>query len=490
MCIQKTYVADRYRSDRIGSYYNCGHCAACQQQKAARRTSKIVHHSPEDFIAYFVTLTFDNDHIPYVLRSDVERLHSECSPLVDRFINVYQSVDENGRPCRIGKIEVPASFSRLPDDLGLVTDYNLPTQHVDTSRISICFNPVVRNFFKRFRINCSRTYPEFGKSFPLSYYYAPEYGPTTFRFHAHLILWMPKVLTEEQVRSAVVKAWPFADSDRTEREVSVAISPASYVASYVNCDTTLPDFLRKAAPPRSSHSLHFGFDKTFSDLSEIVKKGESQCFTYHVKYYKGRGDKRKLVERDILYPSYVLYRFFPKVKAFSRCSYSSLLRFYQTALYESIGSARCHFRTQCGVKLFPTSLVDRYGNSVYMSLVEFSSFKRRLADALDRFTRIGFSRVRGIRCILDYLISRSRRLYVDAYEKARSFKESVQNFFNLDHLVRGRVRNFTLYPYVVSLSSADIDPNTMQPEVEMTKSYSDMFNSNMKYRKLNYHYSN
>ena len=149
-----------------------------------------------------------------------------------------------------------------------------------------------------------------------TYYYAPEYGPTTQRFHLHALVWFRSELTSKQIKSSIAKAWPFCRRDFIYRYTQVARCASSYVSSYLTSDLDVPPFLRTLSPLRSSHSLHFGFDNESFQFKEIVEKFlTSRTVTYTINY---NGKDGELLSADVPYPKYVLHSCFPRLKGWSR----------------------------------------------------------------------------------------------------------------------------------------------------------------------------
>ena len=70
MCLYQRYIKNPYTGKDV--YVKCGHCNACLQEKAARRTSRIRNNVCSGQTALFVTLTYANMFVPYVRRSDLK----------------------------------------------------------------------------------------------------------------------------------------------------------------------------------------------------------------------------------------------------------------------------------------------------------------------------------------------------------------------------------------------------------------------------------
>ena len=83
MCINSRYIWNPY--SRSSVLVKCGKCDACLQEKAQQRTRRIRNNIRQGEIVLFVTLTYANDYIPYITKTDL----LSDSP----FINVYRDND-------------------------------------------------------------------------------------------------------------------------------------------------------------------------------------------------------------------------------------------------------------------------------------------------------------------------------------------------------------------------------------------------------------
>ena len=79
MCTNGKWVINKYNGQKI--YASCGHCEACLQAKANRKTRLIKQHSVlnADLVCLFITLTYHNSFIPYVCISDLHKYPLEIS---------------------------------------------------------------------------------------------------------------------------------------------------------------------------------------------------------------------------------------------------------------------------------------------------------------------------------------------------------------------------------------------------------------------------
>lgn len=288
----------------------CGKCEACQQEKAARRASRIRNNCSFGLVPLFITLTFTNDYVPYLTYQELDS--------VSNFFGVHRS--KVHRYYRDRSIVKDAPYS--------IQDVYIEDDFKDTSGIrhlkhlsdkfGVCLYEDVKKFFKRLRINYVR---EFDRRPIFSYYACTEYGGKSQRPHAHILLFVP--ISEEQAyRSIILKSWPYADSFRTARYIEVARNAASYVASYVNCGSSFPKLL-KTRSFRQKHSYSKGFGTVLDcfSLASILDKVNKGTLSYRCKSVDQYGNERFL---DLPIPQYVLNRYFPIFKGYSRLAPSEV----------------------------------------------------------------------------------------------------------------------------------------------------------------------
>ena len=69
MCMYQKKIYNHYIDKWL--WVNCGRCKACLQQKANARAARIrMHAQRTGEIALFFGLTYDDDSVPYVMKSD------------------------------------------------------------------------------------------------------------------------------------------------------------------------------------------------------------------------------------------------------------------------------------------------------------------------------------------------------------------------------------------------------------------------------------
>jgi hypothetical protein len=252
--------------------------------------------------SYFVTLTYDNEHIPLM---NCEVLHSEYEDALSisgdkvfgyerhSYIPVsdYQPEDSSFlRHIFFTQVQGTVPFDReikeyvpVKDNWFLSMDairsFIRKTQAVDNSVYPVAekygvdnlipfLNYVdVQNYIKRLR---KYLYQVLGSYETLHFYAVGEYGPVHFRPHYHILLFTNSKEVSEVLRQCHDKSWKLGRSD-----FQIARGGASsYVASYVNSLSAAPLLYRscRAFRPRQRASLGF-FEK-----GEIFEEGED---VYH-----------------------------------------------------------------------------------------------------------------------------------------------------------------------------------------------------------------
>lgn len=299
-CQHRSFITNRYTGQRIA--VDCGQCDYCIHKRAKKASMRVRTAGSAFKYSYFVTLTYDNEHIPLmnceVLHSEYEDTLSisgakvfgyECHSYIP--VSEYQSEDTS-RLCHIFFTQVQGTvpFDReikeyvpVKDNWFLSMDairsFIRKTQAVDNSvypatekygidNLIPFLNYVdVQNYIKRLR---KHLYSTLGTYETLHFYAVGEYGPVHFRPHYHILLFTNSKEVSEVLRQCHDKSWKLGRSD-----FQIARGGASsYVASYVNSLSAAPLLYRSccAFKPRQRASLGF-FEK-----GEIFEEGED---VYH-----------------------------------------------------------------------------------------------------------------------------------------------------------------------------------------------------------------
>lgn len=304
MCINSKYVYNSYIGRKV--LVSCGKCPACQQQKANARTLRIRNHSKEGYFPLFVTLTYSNDFIPYVYKSDI------CSD--DYELPVFRNCSARILKCGlVRKIFRPGIIDTIANprfDKSVDSPINfrsIPTLRRADGCVGVVYYKDVQNFMKRLRITLKRKY---NYNEYISYFAVGEYGSTTKRPHFHMLLYIRKD-TEKDVSSAIASCWSYGDMSRENKRIQIARDAASYVSSYVNCSSSLPKiFKTRSFRQKHASSKDFGVGLSAFSLDSLLQKADRQDMCYR-KQILVDGLPRVVA---LPIPKYVINRFFPRFK--------------------------------------------------------------------------------------------------------------------------------------------------------------------------------
>lgn len=287
-CQHRSFITNKYTGARIA--VDCGQCDYCIHKRAKKASMRVKTAGSAFKHSYFVTLTYDNAHIPLmncsVLHSDYEDVvgisgnihfgneHHQYIP-----VSEYQCDDNSMlRHIFFEQVQGTVPFDReikeyvpVKDNWFLSMDairsFITKTQSVDNTSYPAAeqyglnnlipfLNYVdVQNYIKRLR---KHLFQILGSYETLHFYAVGEYGPVHFRPHYHLLLFTNSEEVSEVLRYCHDKSWKLGRSD-FQRSAGGA---GSYVASYVNSLCSSPLLYRscRAFRPRSRSSVGF-FEK-------------------------------------------------------------------------------------------------------------------------------------------------------------------------------------------------------------------------------------
>ena len=287
-CQHRSFITNKYTNARIA--VDCGQCDYCIHKKAKKASMRVKTAGSAFKYSYFVTLTYDNVHIPLM---NCKVLHSEYEDVVGisgdthfgnehhQYIPVSQyQFDDNSmlRHIFFEQVQGTVPFDReikeyvpVKDNWFLSmdairsfinktqsvdkTDYPASSQYGRDNLIPFLNYVDVQNYIKRLRKHLSL---KLGSYETLHFYAVGEYGPVHFRPHYHLLLFTNSDKVAEVLRYCHDKSWKLGRSD-FQRSAGGA---GSYVASYVNSLCASPLLYRscRAFRPKSRASVGF-FEK-------------------------------------------------------------------------------------------------------------------------------------------------------------------------------------------------------------------------------------
>lgn len=295
-CQHRSFITNKYTGARIA--VDCGQCDYCIYKRSQKASMRVKTAGSAFKYSYFVTLTYDNEHIPLM---NCKVLHSEYEDVVgisgdihfgDEYhhyipVSEYQCDD----PFALRHVFFEQVQGTVPYDRELKeyvpvrdnwflsmdairsfihktqvvknTDYPVSAQYGLDNLIPFLNYVDVQNYIKRLRKYLFR---QLGTYETLHFYAVGEYGPEHFRPHFHLLLFTNSDQVAKVLRWCHDKSWKFGRSD-FQRSAGGA---ASYVASYVNSLCSAPLLYRscRAFKPRSRASIGF-FDKGSDFVQDV-----------------------------------------------------------------------------------------------------------------------------------------------------------------------------------------------------------------------------
>jgi hypothetical protein len=287
-CQHRSFITNKYTGARIA--VDCGQCDYCIHKRAKKASMRVKTAGSAFKYSYFVTLTYDNAHIPLmsckVLHSDYEDALGISGDIHfgnehHRYIPVSEyQCDDNSmlRHIFFEQVQGTVPFDREIKEYAPVkgnwflsmdairsfihktqsvdkTDYPASAQYGRDNLIPFLNYVDVQNYIKRLR---KHLFQQLGSYETLHFYAVGEYGPVHFRPHYHLLLFTNSEKVAEVLRHCHDKSWKLGRSD-FQRSAGGA---CSYVASYVNSLCSAPLLYRACCSfrPRSRASIGF-FEK-------------------------------------------------------------------------------------------------------------------------------------------------------------------------------------------------------------------------------------
>lgn len=347
MCTQQRWIKNKY--DGSTHFVKCGHCKACQQEKSIARTSRI----RDEFESggrrsLFVTLSYRDSFVPYILKDDlrsyrVGRLdyvpvrrdaHVRRTKSGTKFVKFtpVQVIDEvySSDMYRYGVYRplegIDSEWSELMAWNNMHRVDGFGCHHFKRDRIAVIRRKDVQDFFKRLRAWIGYNYNSSVKyEVSYEYFYATEYGGKYGRPHCHVLLSFPDEQGLDAVfKQAIIASWSYANLAGLPRSIETPRDPASYLSSYVNCDSYVPAPLRRAAAWSSSHRASHRLGVHHQDLD--YKAVRAALLSGNRRRTISRTSKGVTTVLDVPYPSYIVDKYWPKFKGVARLADYEILR--------------------------------------------------------------------------------------------------------------------------------------------------------------------
>lgn len=477
MCLYQRYIRNPYTGKDV--YVTCGHCNACLQEKAARRTSRIRNNVSSGQTALFVTLTYTNMFVPYVRRSELKSfefsvpVYRDASIRRNRVGSHYTfSQTIKRKTTQIANIDYDNSINFIQDGENVPEVDRLPhLKRYSKDKIGVILYSDLQRFYKRLRVILKRKY-KVTSSF--SYFGCAEYGPSTKRPHFHVLIFVPSSETQLFITS-ISEAWQFDSIARKRKGIQIARNAASYVSAYVNSNTRLSKFYtHNSIKQRHSYSQGFGLQNPFFSFENVVNSSEKSDFGYDKTIM--RNSIPSVINCAI--PKYVIDKYFPRFLGYSSMPTDSLLQLLQCPTFNCCLSYIGHYyRTNfpyAGFHMSDDGSSLDIAHRAHVLSVKLLNWKKRMFER-------GYDSISASYLHLSVHRQYTSYLYKREYEDIQNFDDFEQHYNNIRILLR--------YPeYAPTLEDIHIkynSPNEYPINLVNTLSFERAFQHYDKTRKLN-----
>jgi hypothetical protein len=303
-CYNPQRIVNKYTHEVL--YVECRKCPYCLHKYATDLTSRIVRECKQHKYSLFFTLTYDNEHLPVMVR--------QCD-------HVWKL--ENRDEKRDGSVRSRyLFFDKTPD-------YQYP-QKMSTDCFAVVCKEDVQRFLKRLRSKIDYDYDLSQEQKTLRYFICSEYGPCTKRPHYHGILWTDDPTICRDLPRLIRSAWTLCSPTRIDAQL-VSGSAPEYVAKYVAGNSNLCEVLRfKYTKPfhlASKNPIIGSFKTTREEILDVLVN----------RYFEVPRIQDGNIEEasyDLLPYSFIT-RYFPSCQGFSFSDDT-----YQLSLYEKYREGR------------------------------------------------------------------------------------------------------------------------------------------------------
>ena len=481
MCTNKKYIRNKYTGRNV--LVKCGHCKACLQEAANKRASRIRATGKDGFVPLMVLLTYDNNFVPYCLAKDLKAYFKDSTGELKEFqrLPIY-------RDCKVRRNRKGSDYTFVKDshfhrhvltylDVSEVDFRHSKFPHTLKNKayaVGMPYYTDVQNFIKNLRQYLLRR----GVSYPLTFYSAFEYGENYYRPHLHLLIWC-KYEDVELFKSARDACWLFDNPHALPRRVEVARDAATYVASYVNSSADLPQiFKTRVFRQKHSYSRHFGMDLRAFSLNSIMLATDR----HDLRYLRKVTVEGVPTNVYLQYPQYVISRYFPKFKGYSRLTLSEIRECITSPSAIQKYARRCEYNEEdihrIKVKLNNARLRFAFAARGFSPVVvnDVATWRQSLKEKSAFADDYAFWYVRVWECYRSTLM----RVF---YEN----KENISPMYQYDNISElGKIDNYTLQDLLEECGDTYIgDYNKFPHVVLQTLHLEELYDKKDKSKKVN-----
>lgn len=450
---------------------------------------------------YFLTLTYKNEFLPYIRKSDLDFASNNGIVPVYRDGEIRRFRSKDNRGSRITSSSFVSSPGRVIDHcrFNISGDFDSskllkgidylrhPNKHPVDDSVSVIYYKDFQNFVKRFKVFVERKLKKDCTNETNKFFICSEYGERSHRAHAHILLFSQN-LSLSDVKRALVTSWSYADFRKLRKYCEIAVDASGYVASYVNCADSISSLLAYSPfKPKHSFSQGIGMDDSQFSPDNILEKVRRGDLSYIVRRTKDGITRFESVP----IPQYVLNRFFPYIKGITSLSSAEIdnlfnnLKVFPSYCRKYLGykdENRLRWLTWLGSGY---DLSDSSCDHRELFVNQTRDNMMRLRHCYSRFKDIpGYFPSDYVRDYVTYLRTlgrmKFRYFYYDLMEKQKI--PQLQCYDNIIELYDGSVRNDTLFKCIDTDTQIVTDPNQFDKNVLDDLKNRLWFDSYSKYR--------
>lgn len=306
-CLNPKRVYNKYTDEYV--WVPCRECAYCRNRHAASWTAAIERERKQHRFALFVTLTYDNAHLPVLDFGNFDFDYSHWQ------IRLY-GTDPKLVPSKGDNLHLKYSdFTLLFDEK---YDKDLFDNFLANGGVPYGSSVDLQKFHKRLNKYINEKITNQFKNF--RYFVCQEYGEGCFRPHFHGIYFVDDARVAERFSECVFHTWRQGRVDCQYVENSAG----AYVAGYVNKSADLPSFYKKGAIRQ-----RFYFSR-FPSIGDLPKSEAEIEQIYHnaVTREMCADNRRKEQLVDVPLSKSLQNRLFPKCFSFRSVSDSTRVALY------------------------------------------------------------------------------------------------------------------------------------------------------------------
>lgn len=238
-CFDPQVITNRYTGEKIVA--RCGKCNACINKRAFSWVHRLDLEAQCHKYVLFATLTYDEQHVSQIFKLSTDEYPTKP--------NQFTYTDSDGE-----------LFDFYFDRENSERDY---TFCQESDFVNVLRKRDFQLFIKRLR----KHFTKVSENARLRYYLCGEYGTTTFRPHAHLLLFFDDSECARQIEELLHKSWQFGNIYDPH---FVTGSASKYVAAYVNSSTVLPSLYKhKSIRPFAIFSKHPAIGTLYPALQPV-----------------------------------------------------------------------------------------------------------------------------------------------------------------------------------------------------------------------------